>query len=776
MVVWRILYVIFVLGLFGPRTRVRHIEWLTNPDAASPDAVHDLILSLSDEAREIRFQIAPNLDVLSRSLNVQHVQQDGIARPLLRQTPQAPSVVYKGSAWLRSERGAGWASAGWARLAHRKRNGRHLLEGAFRLHGESYHVALDSTYRQTRMPGDPHVPQKDSPYMVIWRDADMVPDHAQANLLGRSVDGPTCATDHYYNNSAVSDISARQIGQPPFDPFGTIGSTQGCFSTRRVALLGVATDCTYTASFSSPREARDNVISQINVASQVYEDTFNISLVIQNLTISDASCPARETPSTPWNVACTAGFDLSSRLSTFSAWRGQFDDGNAIWTLLSACNTGQAVGIAWLSSVCSRGARSQGGGRGGGGGNAQSFASTNVVVRTRAEWQIIAHEIGHNFGATHDCTRSECGSGSSARGSGNCCSLSTSTCDAGGRYLMNPVTGSSIRDFSPCSVGAVCTGIGRDVIDTSCFVGPDQAPDINESECGNGVVEGGEECDCGGEENCRTSSCCDPATCLLRANADCDPTNDLCCTDSCRVAGTGLVCRGSTGTCDPQETCDGRSAQCPRNIFEPDGQSCGDGDGNGSGNGNGGSGDGLTCASGRCTSRDLQCTNAYNETQAEVRACDGNSCQLSCNVPGVGCSTSTTMQNFLDGTPCGNGRRCLAGSCERPGFGGGGGGGGGGGNGGGGDGGGGAQDWFDRNRNWVIGVAAGVGGLIVLIIVCCMISSCRKKKGAKTLMKRGGSGPLPGTTMAHPAHPAHHLVPYPGQYPPHPPPARARYA
>src|SRR5438034_7727312 len=38
----------------------------------------------------------------------------------------------------------------------------------------------------------------------------------------------------------------------------TIGSTAGCPTTRKVALIGVATDCSYTASFNSTETARKN--------------------------------------------------------------------------------------------------------------------------------------------------------------------------------------------------------------------------------------------------------------------------------------------------------------------------------------------------------------------------------------------------------------------------------------------------------------------------------------------------------------------------------------
>lgn len=76
-----------------------------------------------------------------------------------------------------------------------------------------------------------------------------------------------------------------------------------------------------------------------------------------------------------------------------------------------------------------------------------------------------SHESGHTFGAVHDCTTDTCASGSS-----ECCPLSSSTCDAGGRYIMNPVSSTSLTQFSPCTVGNVCSGFQSRSVRTSCLV------------------------------------------------------------------------------------------------------------------------------------------------------------------------------------------------------------------------------------------------------------------------------------------------------------------
>lgn len=138
----------------------------------------------------------------------------------------------------------------------------------------------------------------------------------------------------------------------------------------------------------------------------------------------------------------------------------------------------------------------------------------------------------------------------------------------------------------------------------------------SEQSCGNGIVEDGEECDPGSAD----SACCDAATCRFRSGAVCDPLNSLCCTTMCQVAGSGTVCRASIDTrCDKEEVCDGSSSSCPKDEFESNGESspshvrCFQ-----SARANvfrflrpgKGCGDGLSCASGVCTSRDLQCRNA----------------------------------------------------------------------------------------------------------------------------------------------------------------------
>jgi len=164
----------------------------------------------------------------------------------------------------------------------------------------------------------------------------------------------------------------------------------------------------------------------------VYESQLNISLGLSNIVMTDAACPASPPASALWNAACNSSFSMDNDLSVFSAWRGQRgNDGVAIWSLFTGCSAGVEVGVAWLGQLCQYTAQTQG---------SQTVSGANVVGTTQSEWQVLAHELGHGFGAYHDCTADVCSTGQT------CCPLSTTTCDANQQFIVFSLfIGSNIR-------------------------------------------------------------------------------------------------------------------------------------------------------------------------------------------------------------------------------------------------------------------------------------------------------------------------------------------
>ncbi|CZT01947.1 related to ADAM family of metalloprotease ADM-B [Rhynchosporium agropyri] len=710
----------------------------------------EITFDLHDSKQRIRLTLAPNHDVIQDGATIVHLKPDGSIKTE-ELIDRSEYRVFKGQAWLQHQVGAEWTNVGWARIMVQQDGTEPLFEGAFRVDGDHHHVQTRTHYMQTRHAKDPIPEAKDKEYMVVWRDSDVAADsfmdsggHAHGELKrGLGQDGSCSAevlsfntqTDHPiytgmgnrdddFGSTYTKKLFGRQIdGQTVGNSAGvnlasTIGNSAGCPSTRKVALVGVATDCTYTSDFNSTSSARSNIISVMNMASVQYEDSFNITLGLRNLTISDAVCPGTPTSTAPWNIGCSDSVNIQDRLNLFSAWRGQRPDNNAYWTLLSKCATGSAVGLAWLGQACvatSQVASSSSGN--------ETVSGANVVVRTSTEWQVIAHETGHTFGAVHDCNSATCNDGRTAA-SQQCCPLSAQTCDAGAQFIMNPSTGPNIQKFSPCTIGNICNAIGRNSVKTSCLTANKDVTTISGSQCGNGIVESGEDCDCGGSAGCGDNKCCDAATCKFKQRAVCDPSNEDCCTGSCQFASNGTVCRGSTGTCDPQETCSGTSSTCPADATAPDGTSCGI------------SGGGLSCASGQCTSRDLQCKTLMGSFTQEndTYACSPSGCQISCASPEFGSNVCYKMQqNFLEGTPCGGGGKCILGSCQGSSVG---------------------KEitsWIAKNQTLVIGIAAAIGGLVLLAMLSCCVSRCRQRRRSRAIKNapppQGWAG-APGWGMA----------------------------
>jgi len=626
---------------------------------------------------------------------------------------------------------------GWARIVIRRDGVNPLFEGAFTILNDHHNIQLRSNYMATKHELDPEVENSDDEYMIIFRDSDIDRSTSGSHTeLKRSEGSHQSCKSHElrFNSDPRQTVLKRDVGfwgaTPINSLFGkrqidtngipsggnsgsvnlksSIGSTVGCPNSRKVALIGVATDCTYTGSFNSTETAHANVITQINSASNMYEKTFNISLGLQNLTVSNAACPGTAAAATPWNIGCGGNSSITDRLNSFSQWRGNRNDSNAYWTLLTTCQTGAEVGLSWLGQLCVGDVTSSSG---------EVVSGANVVSKTSTEWQVIAHESGHTFGAVHDCDSQTCADSSTVN-SQQCCPLSANTCDAGSKYIMNPATAEGISAFSACSIGNICSALGRNSVKSQCLSNNRGVTTITGQQCGNGIVEAGEECDCGGTANCGNNTCCEPTTCKFKGNAVCDDSNEDCCTN-CQFSTAGAVCRPSTGQCDPQETCSGTNATCPRDLSAPDGQSCGN------------SSQSLQCASGQCTSRDQQCKTLMGSytTKNDTYACNSQDCTLSCASPEFGPGVCYSMQqNFLDGTVCGGGGKCSnvslvsmtsfpniilnieQGKCKGSST---------------------AKEigsWIHDNKNLVIGICAGIGGLILLSILSCIVRRCRRPR------------------------------------------------
>ncbi|XP_061580927.1 disintegrin and metalloproteinase domain-containing protein 19 isoform X2 [Cololabis saira] len=222
---------------------------------------------------------------------------------------------------------------------------------------------------------------------------------------------------------------------------------------------------------------------------------------------------------------------------------------------------GTTIGLAPLKAMCSDYQS--------GGVNTDHSESAVGVAAT------MAHEMGHNFGMSHDST--------------GCCQAKPED----GGCIMAPATGDPFPHvFNGCNLkelkSYLSSGGGK-----CLFNLPNTRAMYGGQRCGNGYLEDGEECDCGEEEEC-TSPCCNANNCTLKAGAEC--AHGVCC-HNCKLKSPGVLCRAPSGPCDLPEYCDGKAESCPANFYLMDGATCAGGQ--------------AYCYTGMCLTLEQQCLSLW---------------------------------------------------------------------------------------------------------------------------------------------------------------------
>ncbi|XP_053672459.1 disintegrin and metalloproteinase domain-containing protein 10 [Anopheles nili] len=336
------------------------------------------------------------------------------------------------------------------------------------------------------------------------------------------------------------------------------------------------------------------IIHHITAVNYIYRNTKfdgrvehrNIRFEVQRLKIDDdSSCGENHQEDT--NPLCLENIDVSNFLNLHSL--GNHEAFCLAYVFTYRDFTGGTLGLAWVASAS---------GASGGicekyktytetvGGLYQStkrslntgiitFVNYNTRVPPKVSQLTLAHEIGHNFGSPHDYP-AEC------RPGGN-----------NGNFIMFASATSGIRlnngKFSPCSVRNISNVL--DAIDENkkrnCFQASEGAF------CGNKIVEIGEECDCGfNEEECM-DKCCYPRemtdamkienstaqSCGRRARTQCSPSQGPCCdSNTCRFipSDAKVTCKEET-ECSWGSTCNGTTPECPEPKPRDDKTKCNNG-------------------------------------------------------------------------------------------------------------------------------------------------------------------------------------------------------
>uniref|UniRef100_A0AAZ3Q795 ADAM metallopeptidase domain 9 n=1 Tax=Oncorhynchus tshawytscha TaxID=74940 RepID=A0AAZ3Q795_ONCTS len=400
----------------------------------------------------------------------------------------------------------------------------------------------------------------------------------------------------------VTNETSRTESHSSFDPSlsmtALLRRKRNLPQTRYVELVLVADFLRYTYKKKNETAVREEMVELANLLDGYYK-RLNIRVVLVGLEIFKEA--------NPFSVEGSAG-DV---LGLFVKWRKtvllpriRHDDAQLIVGLAGAYSGG-ILGMAFVGTVCSMATA--------GGINVYSGDNLGYVST------VVAHEMGHNLGMNHDNSRCSCNGGS--------CIMAASA------------TGSTL--FSDCSASdferLVLRGGGVCLLNQ-----PSQSNIVSVGKCGNGMLEEGEDCDCGTPQEC-TNKCCDAATCKLTWGSAC--AQGACCKD-CKISVSGTPCRGSVNSCDLPEYCNGSTSFCPSDFYIMDGLLC--------------ENDAAYCYEGRCQTYDYQCKHLFETGSVSNQIIDGSSCvNADFNLGSDVLDPAYVKQ----GSPCTKGKACLDFQC-----------------------------------------------------------------------------------------------------------------
>ncbi|XP_072743191.1 disintegrin and metalloproteinase domain-containing protein 10 isoform X2 [Anoplolepis gracilipes] len=343
-------------------------------------------------------------------------------------------------------------------------------------------------------------------------------------------------------------------------------------------------------------KTREEILSliahHVTAVNYIYRDTKfdgrtehrNIKFEVQRIKIDDETACTPQQPYSEPNPFCLENIDVSNFLNLHSL--SNHEDFCLAYVFTYRDFTGGTLGLAWVASAS---------GASGGicekfktytetvSGLYQStkrslntgiitFVNYNSRVPPKVSQLTLAHEIGHNFGSPHDFPP-ECRPGG-----------------LDGNYIMFASATSGNRPnnskFSKCSIGNISNVLDaiEDNKKRNCFTG---------AFCGNKIVEAGEECDCGYDDNECVDKCCYPRQvseldkmkndsakgCSRKYGTQCSPSQGPCCSsETCQFVPLShrVQCRAESD-CSYNSTCSGRSSECPAPLPKANKTRCNEG-------------------------------------------------------------------------------------------------------------------------------------------------------------------------------------------------------
>jgi hypothetical protein len=216
----------------------------------------------------------------------------------------------------------------------------------------------------------------------------------------------------------ADDAAAMQKGADAYESLldelkGSVAAMRAPGATARIELSVVA-DAAFAQSRADEGEARDDILLRLNNVDGIFSSQLDVEVEVPSI---DVAAPGAD----PFSSTTSA----SALLTEVGRLRKQSPHLRArgLTHLFTGRELdGATVGIAYLDSLCHA-----------------EYAAGLTEITTRGAWLeslVTAHEIGHNFGASHD-------------GQGTCASTPQNV------FLMSPSVSTHTSAFSQCSLNTM---------------------------------------------------------------------------------------------------------------------------------------------------------------------------------------------------------------------------------------------------------------------------------------------------------------------------------
>eukprot|EP00117_Sycon_ciliatum_P033709 scpid49789/ scgid25883/ Disintegrin and metalloproteinase domain-containing protein 28; Thymic epithelial cell-ADAM len=397
---------------------------------------------------------------------------------------------------------------------------------------------IEPLVSQTSKPGTyPHAVFKESTYKMSKEDP----------LKGG------CAT--HWNISATKNTSRGTAGEKQrwdFPDDGLAGlasaarkrvkrssSTGGGRDPTLYVELAVLSDYSFTKARGYLDRGTGKLVEEIlllvSVADYVFQ-RLNIRIVLSAVFIYQAPgapffLPDDHTDDDMWNALRHFNQYTLKHLAHYNAVH-----------LFTSTGWKKSEGYASISSVCPNTPWSLG-------------IDSNRETSWRIRPYVFIHEIGHNIGFKHVA---------------HSCKCNAEVCPFG--HIMAPNGGGNWSDCTKARLEWLHAQGWR----LRCLLNKPE-PALSTPVCGNGVVERGEECDCGQQKFCK-DYCCVARTCRFKISyrlgkLQCSSAH-ACCARNCTLLKAGTLCRPAKDFCDLPDFCDGTNADCPKDDLKQAGVPC----------------------------------------------------------------------------------------------------------------------------------------------------------------------------------------------------------